>query len=48
MVYFIGDELRREFIEMRDEAINVIHNNMDPGKPPTCPSYCIYYNVCNG
>jgi len=48
MVYFIGDELRREFIEMRDEAFNIIHNNMDPGKPPTCPGYRIYYNVCNG
>jgi CRISPR-associated protein Csa1 len=48
MVYFIGDELRREFIEMRDEAFNIIHNNMDPGKPPTCPGYCIYYSVCNG
>jgi CRISPR-associated protein Csa1 len=48
MVYFIGDELRREFIEMRDEAFNVIHNNMDPGKPPACPSYCIYYSICNG
>jgi len=48
MVYFIGDELRREFLEIRDEAFNIIHSNMDPGKPSSCPSYCIYYSVCNG
>ena len=48
MIHFIGDELRREFIEMRDEAFNIIHNSMDPGKPPACPNYCIYYSVCNG
>ncbi len=45
--YFIGDELRREFIEIRDEAFNVIHRGEDPGKPPKCPRYCIYYSICN-
>ena len=45
--YFIGDELRREFLEIRDEAFNIIHRGEDPGKPPKCPRYCIYYNVCN-
>lgn len=47
-IHFIGDELRREFIELRDEAFNVIHRGADPGKPPTCPDYCIYYQICNG
>jgi len=46
-VHFIGDELRREFIEMRDEAFNIIHSGLDPGKPPTCSEHCIYYDVCN-
>ena len=46
-IYFIGDELRREFIEIRDEAFNVIMGGVDPGKPPQCPEYCIYYGVCN-
>lgn len=47
VTYFIGDELRREFIEIRDEAFNVIHRGVDPGKPPRCPNYCIYYDICN-
>jgi len=48
VTYFIGDELRREFLELRDEAFNVIHNGVDPGKPANCPTYCIYYDLCNG
>jgi len=47
ITYFIGDELRREFLELRDEAFNVIHNGVDPRKPANCPSYCIYYDLCN-
>ena len=47
MTYFIGDELRREFLEIRDEVFNIIHKGEDPGKPPQCPRYCIYYNICN-
>ena len=47
VTYFIGDELRREFLELRDEAFSVIHNGVDPGKPANCPSYCIYYDLCN-
>jgi CRISPR-associated protein Csa1 len=45
-IYFISDELRREFLEMRDEAFNIIHRGIDPGKPSACPEYCVYYGVC--
>lgn len=45
---FIGDELRREFIDIRDRAFDVVRLGVDPGKPPNCPEYCIYYRVCNG
>lgn len=45
-IYFVGDELRREFIEKRDEAFRVIHSGVDPGKPHSCPDYCVYYGVC--
>lgn len=45
-VYFIGDELRREFLEVRDEAFSIINRGMDPGKPSDCPEYCVYYRVC--
>ena len=45
--HYIDDELRREFLEMRDEAMDVIHRGRDPGRPVKCPEYCIYYQVCN-
>lgn len=45
--FFISDELRREFLNLRDEAMEVLHSGVDPGKPPSCPSYCIYHQVCN-
>jgi len=44
--YFIGDELRREFLEVRDEVFSVINRGLDPGKPSDCPEYCVYYGVC--
>lgn len=47
-MYFIGDEIRREFIEIRDEAFNILSLGEDPGKPSTCPEYCIYYSICRG
>jgi len=47
-MYFIGDELRREFIEIRDEAFNILNSGEDPGKPSSCPEYCIYYSICRG
>lgn len=45
-IYFIGDELRREFIEVRDEVFNIIRKSSDPGKAAECPEHCIYYEVC--
>lgn len=45
--FFIGDEIRQEFIEVRDEAAKVVYKGRDPGKPPKCPEYCIYYAYCN-
>jgi len=46
--FFIGDELRQDFIETRDEAAKIVYRGRDPGKPVKCPSYCIYYSFCNG
>ncbi|MBS7612288.1 type I-A CRISPR-associated protein Cas4/Csa1 [Candidatus Bathyarchaeota archaeon] len=44
--FVIGDELRREFLELRDEAFEVVSLGRDPGRPSKCPSYCPYYAVC--
>ena len=44
--FIISDELRREFLEVRDEAYEIVSVGRDPGKPVKCPSYCPYYGVC--
>jgi CRISPR-associated protein Csa1 len=44
----VGDEVRREFLEVRDEAYQVVTSGRDPGKPSRCPSFCPYYTVCEG
>jgi CRISPR-associated protein Csa1 len=44
--FLIGDELRREFLEIRDEAFEIVGNARDPGKPDVCPDFCPYYPVC--
>jgi CRISPR-associated protein Csa1 len=44
--FVISDELRREFLELRDEAYEVLSVGKDPGKPSKCPEYCPYYDVC--
>jgi CRISPR-associated protein Csa1 len=43
----ISDELRRQFLELRDEAIDLIESGIDPGKPESCSKYCCFYGVCN-
>lgn len=44
--FVISDEIRKEFLEIRDEAFEIINNSYDPGKPSLCPDYCPYYLVC--
>ena len=46
--FLVGDELRREFLEMRDEAYEIVSSGRDPGMPAKCPNYCPYYPVCRG
>ena len=46
--FLVGNELRREFLELRDEAYTLLEVGRDPGKPPRCPGYCPYYKVCIG
>ena len=45
--FVVGDELRREFIEVRDEIAELVDSGIDPGKPNQCPKFCSYYGVCN-
>ena len=46
--FVVGNELRREFLEIRDEAYTLLDVGRDPGMPPKCPRYCPYYSVCTG
>ena len=43
----VGDELRREFIEVRDEIAELVESGIDPRKSNQCPKFCSYYGVCN-
>ncbi|BAN89816.1 type I-A CRISPR-associated protein Cas4/Csa1 [Aeropyrum camini] len=45
---YIDDVLRTEFIDARDEAIEVLLSGGDPGMPRECPSSCLFYNHCRG
>ena len=44
----INDEVRREFLDIRDEALRIVDAGLDPGMPPRCPSYCPFFSVCHG
>jgi len=46
-LFLISDELRREFLEVRDEIAELIESGADPGMPCECPKCCCYYDVCN-
>ena len=46
--HLIDDGLRREFLELRDEAYNLLSHGKDPGKPARCPDYCPYHPICMG
>lgn len=43
----IGDEIRRRFLEIRDEIFELVNSGRDPGKPKNCPKNCCFYGVCN-
>jgi len=45
-VFPISDELRLEFLTLRDEAIAIVENAEDPGKPANCPDSCPFKEVC--
>lgn len=44
----ISDELRREFLDIRDEALRIIDMGSDPGMPAKCPNYCPFVSACHG
>lgn len=47
-LFVIGDELRQEFIEARDERMRLVEEEIDPGLPAECYSRCQFYGRCHG
>lgn len=45
-IFHINDNLRSWWIENRDKKSEMVYEEIDPGRPPECPSSCIYINVC--
>lgn len=45
-VHLIGDELRQEFLQARDERMRLVEEELDPGLPRECPSSCPYLVTC--
>jgi len=43
---YIGNDVRREFIELRDEAIDILLSDIEPPKASSCPSTCPYKRYC--
>ncbi|MFP3189524.1 MAG: CRISPR-associated protein Cas4 [Sulfolobaceae archaeon] len=42
----MSPDLRRVFLDKRDEVIDLIQNGRDPGKPVKCFENCPFYGVC--
>ena len=45
---YISNELRQDFLELRDEVVDMIHSERDPGLASSCPSTCPFYRFCQG
>lgn len=46
--HVIDDELRHWFLEERDEKMRLVFEEIDPGRPETCPPDCPYLSACHG
>ena len=44
--YYISPDLRKEFIDARDDLIDLILSRRDPGKPRLCPDTCPFKEFC--
>ena len=45
---YIGPDLRRDFIDARDEIIDMVLSEKTPPKAPSCPQTCPFRHVCMG
>ncbi|RLG82964.1 MAG: type I-A CRISPR-associated protein Cas4/Csa1 [Thermoprotei archaeon] len=45
---YIDNHLRNEFLQVRDEAIDMLLTRSEPPRPRTCPRECPFREVCRG
>jgi len=45
---YVGPDIRRDFIDARDEVIDMILSEKEPPKSPTCPYTCPFKHACTG
>ncbi|MEM1597399.1 MAG: type I-A CRISPR-associated protein Cas4/Csa1 [Pyrobaculum sp.] len=45
--YFLGDDARSKFLELRDDAVDVVASGRDPGPAGECPKACPFYSTCH-
>ncbi|MEL9991477.1 MAG: type I-A CRISPR-associated protein Cas4/Csa1 [Thermoproteus sp.] len=45
--HFLGDAARSKFLEMRDEAADLVASGRDPGPAPDCSKACPFYSTCH-
>ena len=43
---YISPDLRKEFIDQRDEAIDIVITGSDPGLASNCPQSCPFLEIC--
>ncbi len=43
---YLSNEVRYQFLMLRDEAYDVLESQRDPGIARNCPEYCPYYHIC--
>lgn len=46
-LFFINEDLRRWWIEERDQKMETVVQKRDPGTPNLCPEDCIYWDHCH-
>lgn len=47
-LFLIDDELRQNFIDIRDERARLVEGEIDPGLPDECPDSCPVLAYCHG
>ncbi|AAK41682.1 type I-A CRISPR-associated protein Cas4/Csa1 [Saccharolobus solfataricus] len=46
-VFYVSPDMRKEFLDARDEVIDMISQEKDPGMPVSCSPSCPFLNYCN-